>query len=197
MASRFKGTAAFPRGFEPTFHPDRIVEPYRLKIPSKIFTCSMGELFGGWIPESWIGSILFTISNNRRHTFQVLTKSPENLYKWNKFFPENLWVGVSVTCQEDVSRIFHLRMQSVKVKVVSFEPLLGPIKAKLRNVDWIIIGGQTRPTRISEKCWVQSLVDQARELGIPVFLKDNLYWPEKIQQFPRITAKELCRATNR
>ncbi len=32
--------------------------------------------------------------------------------------------------------------------------------------------------------WIQGLVEQYRAAGVPVFLKDNLRWPEKIQAHP-------------
>lgn len=186
IATRFRGREAFPNGFEPTFHPDRLAEPYRLKKPSMIFTVSMGDLFGSWLPDSWIAGVLAAVSNNERHIFQILTKNPENLYGWQKFFADNLWLGVSVSRQEDVNRIFHLRMQPVRTRFVSFEPLLGPVEADLRNIGWIIIGGQTRPMRIPKKEWVQPLIEQARAREIPIFLKDNFHWPEKIREFPEV-----------
>jgi protein gp37 len=185
MATRFKGTKAFPNAYEPTFHPERLLEPYKLKLPCMIFTGSMCDLFGPWLPDNWIGEVLFTIGNNPKHTFQVLTKCAQNLMKWQKFFPPNLYIGVSVTEQKDVERIFYLRMVDATVRFVSFEPMLGSIDVNLDNLDWIIIGGQTCPTRIPEKEWVQPLIDQARRLGIPIFLKENLHWSEKIQEFPK------------
>lgn len=32
--------------------------------------------------------------------------------------------------------------------------------------------------------WVQSLIDQARGAGVKIFLKDNLKWKDKIQEYP-------------
>lgn len=183
IANRFR--RIFRNGFDPTFYPDRLIEPYKLKKPSRIFACSMGDLFGSWVPDPWISGVLSTIDNNKRHVFQILTKNPENLYKWKNSFPDNLWLGVSVTRQDDAGRIFHLRMQPVRTKFVSFEPLLGPVETDLCNVDWIVIGAQTRPARIPEKEWVENLIDQARSREIPVFLKDNLGWPETVREFPK------------
>jgi protein gp37 len=184
IATRFEGTIAFPRGFEPTFHPDRLVEPYKLKKPSRIFTCSMSDLFGSWLPDHWIGEVLFTVANNPKHAFMVFTKCPKNLFKWDKFFPANLWVGVSVNEQKDIERIFYLRMIDPKIRFISFEPLLGPIDINLDRIDWIIIGAQTNPVKIPKKDWVLPLIEQARKNNIPIFLKNNLHWHEVIQEFP-------------
>jgi protein gp37 len=184
IATRFAGTPAFPNGFEPTFHKDRLIEPYGLKKSSRIFTCSMSDMFASYIPENWIWTVLFTIGYNPRHIFQILTKCPENLPKWNNFFSPNLWLGVSITEQKDVERITYLNKVERNVRFISFEPLLGPIEANLDGIDWIIVGAQTNPTKIPEKEWVKSIIEQARNSSIPIFLKDNLNWNEKIQEFP-------------
>lgn len=52
-------------------------------------------------------------------------------------------------------------------------------------INWVIIGAQTGPKAIApKKEWVQSIIDQCRAANVPVFLKDNLNWPEKIQEYP-------------
>jgi len=52
--------------------------------------------------------------------------------------------------------------------------------------DWIIIGAMTGPGAVKpETEWVQRLINAAETKGIPVFLKDNLGWPLKRQEFPR------------
>jgi protein gp37 len=56
-----------------------------------------------------------------------------------------------------------------------------------QSVNWIIVGAQTGPGAKQPKAeWVQEIIDQAREHSIPIFLKDNLNWPEKIQEFPEV-----------
>ena len=51
-------------------------------------------------------------------------------------------------------------------------------------------GAQTGPGAIKPKLeWIQSIVDQCRVAGVPVFLKDNLQdiWPGKlIQEYPEV-----------
>lgn len=52
-------------------------------------------------------------------------------------------------------------------------------------IEWVIVGAQTGPgAKPPEPEWVQSLIDQCRAAGIPIFLKNNLNWPMKIQEFP-------------
>jgi protein gp37 len=47
-------------------------------------------------------------------------------------------------------------------------------------------GGTVEAPKLCWYCyaWVQSLIDQARGAGVPVFLKDNLNWPEQIREWP-------------
>lgn len=75
-------------------------------------------------------------------------------------------------------------------KFLSFEPLLEltvPFKLDgyFRRIDWIIVGKLTGSKKIKlEKEWVLSLIRDCRANNIPIFLKDNLKWEEKIQEFP-------------
>ena len=47
-------TVPFPVGFLPTLHEYRLQMPAQKKKPANIFVCSMADLFGEWVPESWI-----------------------------------------------------------------------------------------------------------------------------------------------
>src|SRR6516162_3993874 len=51
IADRFKGSKAFPNGFEFTIHPERFRAPYSLKKPSMIFVNSMSDLFHEAMPQ--------------------------------------------------------------------------------------------------------------------------------------------------
>jgi protein gp37 len=72
------------------------------------------------------------------------------------------------------------------VRFVSFEPLTGPTINIPGWADWIIIGAMTGPGAIKPKPqWVQGLMDEADKNSVPVFLKDNLHWPEVRQEWPK------------
>lgn len=205
IANRFKGTKAWPNGFYLTYHPNRIDEPFHHKEPSKIFVCSMGELFGDWVDDKVIDGVLFTVENNPQHIFQFLTKFPQNLTKWNPW-PENAWVGVTVARQESVGQLYNLCSVDAPVRFISIEPMLEHITLDgytvkipwaggearggrdyspvLGFIDWIIIGAQTNPLRLPQRAWVQEIIDAADKAGVPVFLKDNLHWPEQRREWP-------------
>jgi len=150
--------------------------------PSKIFVGSTIELFCDEIPPEWL-KVIFKWCGGffTEHTFIFLTKQPHNLIKWSPF-PDNCWVGVSVTANGDMTNAYYglNRVQAGK-RFISFEPLLGQIgfddHVKMKSyVDWVIIGSQTpySPKTAPRIEWVQEIVAAADKVGIPVFLKNNL-----------------------
>jgi len=192
LTKRFK--KIFPNGFEPTFHPERLKEPYELKKPSKIFVCSIADLFAPWTPREWREKVLDSMLwCPVKHTFQLLTKNPENISK-EPMFPDNWWFGVTISSQSETWRIEELRKVVANTLFVSFEPLLGKIKPDLNGIQWIIIGKLTGSKRVKlQDEWVDTIFREARHLGIPVFMKNNLipdyhglYW---MQEFPEVKTK--------
>lgn len=184
IAHRFNGSAAFPNGFSPTLHEKRLCEPYELKNTAHIFVCSMGELFMDK-HEDWTGEVMDVIRNNRRHTFQLLTKQPQNLIKWSPF-PRNCWVGATATDYTLATHaIYYLNKIQAAVKFISFEPIKSictniPIRfaesLKWAGLNWVILGQQT-PVRIKTTPhinWVRNIVESADIAHISVFLKNNL-----------------------
>jgi len=163
--------------FYPRFWPDRLEQPIYQTKPSGIFTVDMGELFGDWIPLEWQANIFEVIDRCPQHRFYLLTKQPQNLIKFSPF-PDNCWVGVTVTNQIMlVDALIHLYHIKAKVKYISFEPLINQIRVMPKAIDfvnWLIIGAQTKPYKPPEIEWVKEIIEAADRAGIPVFLKDNL-----------------------
>lgn len=182
MAQRLRGRYGYPldQPFKPTFHEDRLYEPLSLKKPSKIFTVSMGDLFG--VPYEMTQKVLDVIERAPWHTFQLLTKLAKNATDFD--YPKNVWLGVTVNIQKDIWRIDRLLQTDARIKFVSFEPLYESIQAPLQGIDWIIIGAQTNPPTHPVTYWVLDLIENADYFGIPVFLKPNLNWPYKREEFP-------------
>ena len=112
------------------------------KKPSKIFVCSTIELFHPKIKEEWRTWIFSEIKKHPEHTFQILTKFPQNI---NRPMPNNVWLGVTVTKDEDIWRRNRLVTTNARIKFISFEPLLEKLDFGLYNeIDWIIIGRLTQ-----------------------------------------------------
>ncbi len=151
--------------------------------PSRIFMGSTMELFYG-TPQmnEWLNDIIRTVKSYPEHTFIFLTKQSQNL---PKVWPDNCWVGVSVTNEFDVFRHANrLGVVNTKVKFFSFEPLLqwngldklSEVLKDVAGISWLIIGQQTpvRKSTMPKVEWIREIVQAADNAGVAVFLKDNL-----------------------
>ena len=173
-----------------------------IKKPSRIFWGSTMELFGTWIEDRWLKHIFHMVELTPQHTHIFLTKRPENLVKWSPF-PENCWVRVSATNDNmALEAMLILPKIEAKVKFISFEPLhsaitlpvavslnLGSFHYPLEWLDWLIIGAETgnrkeKPPLSEVHKWAKEIIAAADEAGIPLFIKDNLKWPVKRQEWP-------------
>lgn len=178
--------------FKPRLHHERLKQPYHWRKPRIVFVSSMGELFE--LPREEVIRILQVIEENPRHQFLLLTKRAEELKNYH--YPENVWLGITVTGAADEYRIWPLvATTNAKIKYVSFEPLLERTRndLDLQGIDWVIIGGRRRivwpnplPKFIPPREWVDAIITEARRVGAAVFLKDNLFreWSEQIREWP-------------
>ena len=143
----------------------------------------MGELFGDWIPDSWREQVLDVIRQNPQHIFQLLTKSPQNLYKANPW-PSNAWAGASAINAPMASRAIEgLARTDARVKFISAEPLQGDLgEQDYAILDWVIVGAQTNPDKQPEREWVDNILQQVA--GIPIFMKPNLVWENPFKNYP-------------
>ncbi len=205
IAERLKGSKAWWNGFEPTFHPDRLNDLWRVVGSKKILVCSMADLFGSWVPRAWIDLVLEAIRTRvdydlyvqTRHpdlrktslVFQFLTKNPKRYGEFD--FPSNCWLGTTVDRWQSWNLKDLADTPNKNLKFVSFEPLLSEmchlaLDHHASETDWAIVGAQTGPgAKPPKKEWVEEIIGTARAHGIPLFLKDNLHWPEKIQEYPK------------
>lgn len=181
------GMRGYENGFKPTPHPWVLDEIEKLRKPRKIFLDSMGDLFHPEIQGRYINEVWRTIFNHPKHRYIILTKRSERLKDWTEakaectcwpiedIWPDWIWLGVSVESQEHLSRIDDLLETRAAVKVVSFEPLLGPIEIPeemLRQLQWVIVGCETGPgARLMEEKWACDIWRQCRDAQIPFFFK--------------------------
>lgn len=187
--------------FQPLFWPDRLSEPAKVKKPSRIFVCSMADLFGDWVPDEWIEAVLNRTqrADYSHHTFQFLTKNTKRLKDFNPW-PKNCWIGATVTNQYDADeRLPWLLQVDAPVLFVSVEPILGPVDMRhikspqysryldalsgyydnspyecdIGNaVNWVICGAETGPrARPMHPDIPRTLRDQCQAAQIPFFFK--------------------------
>ena len=177
MAKRLEsmGQARYRNGFQLTLQPDVIDQPLTWKKPRLVFVNSMSDLFHDEVPLSYLEKVFQVMAEARWHVFQVLTKRSERLAEIASrlVWPSNVWMGVSVESEDYTYRIDDLSDIPAAVKFLSVEPLLGPIKKlSLRNIDWVIVGGESGPhARPIDPNWVRSIRNDCVTEGVPFFFK--------------------------
>ena len=174
IAERFRGTQAFPEGFDLSLRRDRLEVPLHWKRPRRIFVNSMSDLFHEAIPTEFIESVFGVMKQAHWHQFQVLTKRGDRLRQLAPIlpWPPNVWMGVSVEYQRWTTRIDDLRTVPCATRFLSLEPLLGPLALSLTGIDWVIVGGESGPkSRPMRSEWVESIRDQCQLAGVAFFFK--------------------------
>ena len=188
--------APYPYGFCPTFHRYKLDE-YANKTGRNIFVCSMADLFGDWMPDSWLDEVFEACEKAPQHNYLFLTKNPrrysKNEYGYGVPIADNMWYGTTITKMDDIDRFNYL--PAFCNTFVNIEPLLEDIKPEkcnimFRQVDWFIIGeetGRKKDKVVPERKWLDDIVTQCRENGKLIFMKSSLasIWGEPlIQEFP-------------
>jgi protein gp37 len=176
----------YPYIFSPTFHKYRLDEPQKVKKSQRIFVCSMADLFGDWVPDSWIEEVIKACEAAPQHKYLFLTKNPKRYSKLaaNNKLPPQHWYGHTVTGQEQKQKQLYSNWRTF----VSIEPLLSMPDlefVKYDNTAWVIIGQQTGPgAKPPKQEWVESIIEQCRAAGVPVLIKSPLYKQFPIQEYP-------------
>ena len=177
------------------FWSHRLDKIQKRKKSAGIFMCSTFEIFHPvtntsvpWNPyTTWRDVIFRTMANCPQHRFYILTKYPQNI---DRPMPDNVYLGVSITKNEDIWRRNRLVTSNAKIKFISFEPLLEDLDFYLyQKIDWIIIGRLTQHgyKHDPKLRWITKIVRNCADYGVKVFLKDNLkpIWGNNlIQQLP-------------
>ncbi len=131
----------------------KLREPLRWRKPALVFVNSMSDLFHESVPDEWIDRVFAVMALCPQHTFQVLTKRPERMARYQTYNAAmrilgameyvtgskqfeatvslplpNVWLGVSVENQNAWNeRVLDLSRTAAAVRFVSVEPMLGPI----------------------------------------------------------------------
>jgi protein gp37 len=182
FAERFRGVKDHPyeQGFDLRLLPDKLSDPLNWKKSRMIFVNSMSDLFQDGIPDEFIVQVARTMEKANWHIFQVLTKRSARMrdlllgaLRFVSSSP-HIWWGVSVEDKRyGLPRIEHLRRAPAAVRFLSIEPLLedlGPFN--LDGIHWVIVGGESGPkARPIQQQWVESILAQTKESGVPFFFK--------------------------
>jgi protein gp37 len=183
----------YPHGFAPVLRPRMLGAPYNTKVPPEastdwrfknVFSGSMSDEFGGWLPPEWIEAVLAAERANPQWNFLHLTKFPNRLLEFD--IPPNAWLGTTVDVQARVANaeaaFAKLREKLGKDAILwlSIEPMLEPLTFKRLDLfDWMVVGGAAQSMRTPEfrppGRWIADLYRQADAAGVKIFEKTNLH----------------------
>ena len=132
-----------------------LIKPLRWRQPRTIFVCSMTDLYGPWVPDTWLDKIKAIEALTPQHTYIELTKRPERMGEYIANHSQarcdgrgeavveidptipleslrwplpNVWEGTSVEDNDTAqARIRELQKVPAAVRWISFEPMLGPV----------------------------------------------------------------------
>jgi protein gp37 len=183
FAKRLAGRYGYDKKdpFVPTWHPERLGEPFKILKPQRIFCCSMGEMFGPDVTEDLVGYIYNVMNATPQHRYIILTKQPQNIPSDLKV-PDNCWIGVSVESSDHINRFIRLKTRSHQAgfegrTILCVEPMLGPPPDGewVVHPDWMILGAETgnRKGKVTvHERWVHDWMFQFPVS--PVFMKNSL-----------------------
>ena len=64
------------------FNQKWLNQPFGWKKPRRVFVVAHGDLFHENVPDEWIDWVFAVMAMNRQHVFQILTKSPDRMYRY-------------------------------------------------------------------------------------------------------------------
>lgn len=170
------GNPKYKNEFDFTLQPTALDLPLKWKQPRKIFVNSMSDLFHELMPDYYLEHCFEIMRQADWHVYQILTKRPERMLRFARRYgsiPDHIWLGTSIEMAMYTRRIELLRQIDVKIRFISFEPLLGPIgKVNLNGISWAIAGGESGPNHRPVKIeWVRELRDQCATQNVAFFFK--------------------------
>jgi len=153
------------------------LKPMKLS-PSMIFVNSMSDFWHPAAPDEWRKEALWIMQQTPEHTYQILTKRPENIAPMMSSvkplaIPDNVWLGVTVEDAKAKKRIDILRRVPARIRFLSIEPLLESVgNLDLRGIHWVIIGGESGiGARPMQSDWVREIRDQCVAQKVHMFFK--------------------------
>ena len=191
------GTVGYENGFQFNTVPSRLNEPLKKKKPTIYFVNSMSDLFHENMPVDYLNKIFDVIEKTPQHTYQVLTKRSDRMFKYlnQRKVPKNVWLGVTVeNKKEGLPRIDKLRKLEATVLFLSIEPLLEDLgQINLDKIDWVIVGGESgNRARAMEKEWVVNIKKQCEEKDVAFFFKQWGTWgADKVKRNKKLNGKEI------
>lgn len=142
----------------------------------RVFSLSLGDWLDNQVPQEWRLDMAKVIEATPELDWLLLTKRIQNfkrLAPWQKP-PANVWLGITCGSQPEYDRDYPmLAAIDARVRFISYEPALGPLRPKSSPApDWIICGGESGSgARYMEPEWAERVKQDCAALGIAFFMK--------------------------
>lgn len=139
MAKRLAGRCGYAQDepFAVKLHEARLTQPASWRKPSKVFVCSMGDIFHDEVTPEMATVVMRMMVDPlfgaNHHTYLLLTKRIERLLRSDahpEYFAayKNVWLGVTAENQAMAEKRIPVLLQvPAVVRFVSVEPMLGPV----------------------------------------------------------------------
>jgi len=182
VAQEFPGRMAEAAAWGPPTAGERKAKPWLKGAPRLIFISDMGDALSKGIPFEYFKREIVDVvasESGQKHLWLWLTKRPARMADFGRWltrqggrWPDNLVAMTSVTSQGTAGRVDQLRKVPSKYKGLSCEPLFGPLRLDLTEIDWLIVGGGSdvlaEPFHVE---WALDLREQCSQSGTAFFLK--------------------------
>ena len=165
---------------------DRPNKPWLNGMPRAVFVGDMSDVMSRNVPFEYLRDEIIanaTSDLGRRHIWMLLTKRPRRLASFARWlrarqvrWPDNIWVGTSITNQRTAVRLGDLLDVGGRTttRFVSLEPQMEKVELghRLRHLDWLIQGGMSGvASQPFDLAWAQELVRDCEQREVPFFLK--------------------------
>lgn len=160
-------------------------EAERTGVRPRVFCASMADVFEDRDELTQHRDRLFDlICKTPNLDWLLLTKRPQNVLQmvpWDGHWPENVWLGTTVELQARAEELLpFLERIPAKVRFISAEPLLGPLKIEKwlsTTIDWVITGGESGPkARPASPKWFNDLHSQCMKKEVAFHFKQWGDW---------------------
>lgn len=185
-------------------HADIWNAPKKWRKPRRIFVCSMGDLFHHTVSDETIECVADVARDCPQHKFLWLTKRNGRMVQHLRehFAPGNVWAGISASTNAEADKACcALNELRGTLGWLSLEPLIEPVTLFRTEwkpgrtghcfPSWVVIGCESGPNkRPCSLKWVDDLVGECRDAGVPCFVK-QLNLDNRVSRDPSEWPKEL------
>ncbi len=138
---------------KPTFYPERLGQPLKVKYPSTVLVCDVVDLFNHDFTTEEIKQVI-EIARYSPHLFIFITENPRRYLDFE--FSKNCWLGIRLTDSLEAQEKIDFLKRKFNYRFIDFSPLQGDVSGlNFEGVDWILIGGSSEG--LTEESWVRGI----------------------------------------